>query len=379
MQNVMPDQRGETIESLCRFFLENIRRQKALGDLYDLDMRDEFLWGRIFARPAAFQIHKTDHVRYAWIPPEGNNRHNRRSWYLVEQLGWSWNDARKFLSEFWQALDDSRMLVRLQPGYGLNGRLLLFASGNDKPLYVCKACGLLQADVVSLRCTAFRCRGEVLELPQEQRDLMARNNHYVFSYGEGKAMTTRAREHTASLSTELREKIESDFATGFINLLSCTTTMELGVDLGDLEAIANLNIPPGIANYQQRTGRAGRRAQAAPFCVTIARNTQYDQAVFRRFQEYLGGRVPIPFLLLDNARLFRRHQNGVVLSGFLKHKIKDLITNAPSLRDIFGDDCGTAKFGPFIDDLDSWLESEIGQSALREAEGLADRLQSALS
>lgn len=379
IKNGIPDQCRETVEPLCRFFLENIRRQKALGGLYDLDMRDEFIWGRIFARPAAFQMYKTDHVRYAWIPPEGNNRHNRRSWYLVEQLGWSWGDTRKFLSEFWQALDDSKMLVRLQPGYGLNGRLLLFASGKDKPLYACKSCGLLQADVVSLCCTAFRCRGEVMELPQDQRDLMARNNHYVFSYAEGKAMTTRAREHTASLSTELREKIESDFAAGFINLLSCTTTMELGVDLGDLEAIANLNIPPGIANYQQRTGRAGRRAQAAPFCVTIARNTQYDQAVFRRFQEYLSGRVPIPFLLLDNARLFRRHQNGVVLSGFLKHKIKDLIKNAPSLCDIFGDDCGTAKFGPFIDDLDSWLESENGQRALREAESLADRLPSALS
>jgi DEAD/DEAH box helicase/Helicase conserved C-terminal domain/MrfA Zn-binding domain len=368
------------VEPLCRFLLENIRREKALGNMYDLDMRDEFIWGKPYAGHRAFELHKTNpQVSHAWIPQEGSRRHNRRTWYLVEQIGWSWEEARKFLAEFWQALDDSKMLVRLQPGYGLNGRLLHFTKGDDKPIYVCGNCGLLQADVVDSRCSAFHCKGLVAELSGEERKQMVRNNHYVFSYADGKAMTARAREHTASLSTELREKIESEFAEGLVNLLSCTTTMEMGVDLGDLEAIANLNIPPGIANYQQRTGRAGRRTQAAPFCVTVARNTQYDQAIFHNFQEYLGGRAPIPFLLLDNARLFRRHQNGIVLSGFLRYRVKDLAKNAPSLSDLFGENFGFAEHASFIDELDFWLESEHGRAWLYEAEKLADRLPPAIS
>ena len=367
-------------ESLCRLLLENIRREKAVGDLYDLDMRDDFIWGKPYSGHRAFELHKTNpQITHAWIPQEGNKRHNRRTWYLVEQLGWSWEDARKFLAEFWQALENCKLLVRLQPGYGVNGRLLYFIKGDNKPLYVCKNCGLLQTDVVISRCSAFNCKGEVVELSSEQRILMQRQNHYVFSYADGKAMTARAREHTASLSTELREKIESEFADGLVNLLSCTTTMEMGVDLGDLEAIANLNIPPGIANYQQRTGRAGRRAQAAPFCVTVARNTQYDQAVFRNFQEYLGGRAPIPFILLDNARLFRRHQNGIILSGFLRYRITDLGKNAPSLCDLFGDTFSITEHASFIDNLDYWLESKQGQEALREAERLADRLPASIS
>ena len=124
-------------------------------------------------------------------------------------------------------------------------------------------------------------------LDGEERARLHRENHYLASYEETNNLTLRAREHTASLSTELREEIEREFAERRINLLSCTTTMELGDDLGDLEAVVNLNVPPGIANYQQLTGRAGRRAQAAPFCVTVARNTNYDQIVFRELKDYL--------------------------------------------------------------------------------------------
>lgn len=376
----VPNEYQNEIESIIHFLLETIRREKAIANLYQLDMVDPYIWGKPYANHRSFELYKAnDNVRFSWIPQEGTKRHNRRTWYLVEQLGWNWDAARNFLSLFWEALLQIRFLRSLQPGYGLDGQKIAFTSGQNFPLYVCSDCGLLQAIVVSSKCTAFRCIGKVEELDEKERQAFEEKNHYIRNYLKANTTTARAREHTASLSTELREEIEREFAEKQINVLSCTTTMEMGVDLGDLDAVLNLNIPPNISNYQQRTGRAGRRAQAAPVCVTVARSGQYDQAIFRDFRKFLSSDSPLPFIRVDNARLFRRHQNAIVLSHFLRDKIQDLSKNAPSLKGLFGEKFGDIEHQVFVDELNQWLESKKGLDALDEAERLAKRLPTSTS
>lgn len=144
--------------------------------------------------------------------------------------------------------------------------------------------------------------------------------------------------------------------------------------LGDLEAVVNLNVPPGIANYQQRTGRAGRRAQAAPFCVTVARNTNYDQAVVKDFSTYLESSPNVPFIHMDNEELFRRHQQSILFSHFFRYRIADLSVNAPSLKHLLGDAFAKDDLRQFTEMLMGWLESPAGINALREAEALVDLL-----
>jgi ATP-dependent helicase YprA (DUF1998 family) len=378
---------GDDLPNLIHVFLETIRREKALVDLFGVPLQDKFIWGEFYANHRSFEIEHTDNaVKNKWIPRIRNKNKdnptyfpNRRTHFLTKQLEISDNDAHLFLRNFWAAMLASDLLI-INPlqnnhGYGLNGRLIKIGLADPKNRFVCKSCGLLHHGSVLNKCTAFGCCGTTEQISPEEFEQISKDNHYIASYMHGESGVVRAREHTASLSNTLREQIEEDFAKKQINVLSCTTTMEMGVDLGDLEAVVNLNVPPSIANYQQRTGRAGRRAQAAPFCVTVARNTPFDQAVFRNFKEYLGKEPVTPFVHLVNPDLFYRHQQSVLLSHFLRLKITNLDKNAPKLQDLFGVDIRVGeKVEIFINELQAWLESDAGKVALKEAESLVDRL-----
>lgn len=367
----------KAIDALLHVLLETVRREKALGRFFGIDLRSEFVWGSSYSGHRSFELQSMDaQISNKWLPPEQGKRHNRRTWYLVEQLGLTRGEAFELLRQMWDLLkrEPVALMRVVQPGFGLDGEAIRFASAQHSGKYVCRSCGLLQQHVVFGKCTAFGCHGEVHEMTAEERQQFAAHNHYLVSFDEPDHLTVRAREHTASLSTELRESIEREFAERQVNVLSCTTTMEMGVDLGDLEAVVNLNVPPGIANYQQRTGRAGRRAQAAPFCVTVAKNSQYDQSVFRDFRGYLGSSPGIPFVHLDNEELFWRHQESVLLSHFLRARIKDSTVNAPSLADLFGESFGADQLAIFREQFQAWMEDEPGKRALEEAERMRDRL-----
>lgn len=370
-------QDAQVIDALLHVLLESVRREKALARFYGLDMRSEFVWGSSYAGHRSFELQSADpNISNRWLPPESGSRHNRRTWYLVEQLGMSRIEAMTLLRGIWDVLkrDPVSLLRVCQPGFGLDGESIRFVSAMERTKYVCKSCGLFQQNVVLNKCAAFGCHGEVEALSDASWQELSRHNHYLTSYAEPGHMTVRAREHTASLSTDLREQIEGEFAERKINVLSCTTTMEMGVDLGDLEAVVNLNVPAGIANYQQRTGRAGRRAQAAPICVTVAKNSQYDQAVYRDFPAYLKSSPSTPFVHLENEELFWRHQQSVLLSHLLRTLISDKSVNAPAMTHLFGDEFGEIKRKAFRESVQSWLESDAGKCAVKEAENLRQRL-----
>ena len=383
----LPDRLRPHARELVAWLTGQIRERRAISDLVGVSHQDEALWGRHGSGQRRVEKLATQEgeAGFFFLPSPRAREGNKRTRLLESAFGLTRDEARAILDRFFEAAAHPRIGLLVpagvfggKRGYVLDLEKLRFRSAEITPLFRCRRCGLRQLVPVAGRCTADRCFGEVEEISSEERRRFAEENHYVHLYRRGAALMGLAREHTAAIAGPLRERLEQRFRNGKINLLSCTTTMELGVDLGELEAVMNANVPPGIANYQQRTGRAGRRAQAAPLVVTLARGGNYDQACFREFDRYLAQEARPPVVHLDNEPFFLRHQFSILLAGFLREALGPTPRNAPTLRDLWGYAAASDAAQQLRDRLERWLADRSGREALALASGLRERLPEAV-
>lgn len=128
-------------------------------------------------------------------------------------------------------------------------------------------------------------------------------------------------EHSAQQSSENLERYEEWFKQGRKNVLNCSTTMEMGVDIGGISAVVMNNVPPHPANYLQRAGRAGRSSEARAIGYTICKSNPHDQFVFNHPKWPFVTAIPAPTVTFSSSKLVQRHVNAFLLGKFLREVI----------------------------------------------------------
>ena len=179
-----------------------------------------------------------------------------------------------------------------------------------------------------------------------------------------------SREHTAQVPSALRVQREIEFRAAKLPILFCSPTMELGIDIKDLNAVNLRNVPPTPANYAQRSGRAGRSGQPALVFTYCSFGSPHDQYFFKHPELMVSGQVHTPRLDVANEDLIRSHIHAV----WLREADLDLGNTPGDLVALGGDPPSLELLSDVRDKVRS---KQAGATGSRSRQGFAKRTQPA--
>ncbi|MBL8622901.1 MAG: DEAD/DEAH box helicase [Myxococcales bacterium] len=318
-----------------------------------------------------------------WAQPQGINaarsEHvlpNRFNQYVAHVLGGDTTKAEA-VNKWLQHVVRDKGLLHFEndvyyfqlPGLSLHLRL-------DAAWLRCQDCARIHPEALADACPA--CLGAVVEVDSDYLD--ARTGFYrqqvrrAFDERALEPFGLSAAEHSAQLTGQPNEsafnKVE-EYELRFqdvpldnlspIDVLSCTTTMEVGIDIGALSGVALRNVPPHVANYQQRAGRAGRRGRSIASVVTYAHGTSHDAHFFDHPEQMISGDVRAPVVYVENQQVLTRHVHAYLVQRFFHERVPpdptsyDLLGSLGSVEQFLSEahPCSLLK-------LEAWLDENAG-------------------
>lgn len=341
-------------KTLLEYLLDDLRRSKIVSLPEGVD-RDNPIFGRNRFEPRVVRSGDKPY-QLSWAGKTPRHRRRRLIKKIYAALGRDLSDDQvlNILNNIfdWLVDPDNEIFEVSDPSEGYqirSDRLYLYA---NLSWFRCNKCQRLNCRGDLLICSHPYCIGQYT--PIDVRPIHA-NNYFAQKLKDG-MLPMRVEEHTAQLTSKKGQEYQDGFKKGDVNILSCSTTFEMGIDLGDLQAVVMSNIPPSVSNYKQRAGRAGRRINGTAFILSWASDRPHDQTYYRNPTEIISGNVRIPYLAMENPVIARRHFNAILLSAFLLERAKtrqDLTKVGPFF------DSQTID-GPHIDSLTPWLNQHEG-------------------
>lgn len=242
--------------------------------------------------------------------------------------------------------------------YGLNPDFLTVTAGVSR--YACKTCKSSAygpsdspQDREGMKCLRSGCRG-TYELSEKGDD------YYSHLFRSGRLERVFAHEHTGLLERNKREVLEQRFIKGggvaAPNLLSCTPTLEMGINVGDLSSVVLCSVPPTQSNYLQRIGRAGRKNGNA-FNMVVAQGQPHDLYFYQDPKAMMAGDVTPPGTYLRAPAVLERQFAGMCFDQWVKNPQAAVPRRLSEVLDRWAEGAGQAK-GKFPFDLLAFVEDE---------------------
>lgn len=258
-----------------------------------------------------------------WIPrvkENGKSFKNGRINRLIKSMGITEEKAKELLSMYWDAVLIGSPCSLTPEGDGeyffTTDKFVVAVGDETRPIYVCEKCGKTTMVNCKNQCTVLKCDGRLRKVTHES---LIESNHFARLYAEKMMSPLHIKEHTAQLGRAEQQKYQEMFVNKAINALSCSTTFEMGVDVGDLETVYLRNMPPSPSNYVQRAGRAGRSIHAAAYSLTYSKLSSHDFTYFEHPERMISGKIGVPLFSISNEKVILRHIFAVALSDFFAH------------------------------------------------------------
>jgi hypothetical protein len=257
----------------------------------------------------------------------------------------------------------------------------------DPTWYQCNECTKLFYKPLFGRCPHGKCKSTSYRKMDVDSNayLRARKGFYrdplMSASRRNELLPLSVEEHTAQLSyrddgdvgstSERHERRFKDILLDPrdrpIDVLSCTTTMEVGVDIGSLVAVAMRNVPPARQNYQQRAGRAGRRGSSVSTVLTYAQNGSHDSYYFDHPGKLISGPPVLPKIDIENEKIVTRHVHAALIQSFF-HRQKTPDLSQSDLMSVLG---ATADFYNKDSDFslkrfESFVDEQISTGSIRQ-------------